>query len=593
MSRIVLIFPPEADPTQPHLSLPSLTAILRQNDYNVTQFDSNISFYHWMLSKEILEDAYRRLLIRIMDLGDSSVILGAEVIEKSFPSAIRHINEALRIQRNTKEFYNIIKFRWATSVIRTAQALYKLSYYPEIKINPYNMGTIRDIVENIIDDVSNPYLSFLSKKTVPKILIIKPTLVGISITYKSQLIPGLTLAYLLNKYKKNFHLTVGGAFVSLFNEEWQHNPEIFSFFDSIVLYEGEEAIIELVRHIEQNKSLSTVPNLIYRDGNEIKRNTIKYITNINSLPTPDFDGLPIHSYLSPEFVFLMAGSRGCYWKACAFCAVSIATGYCYREREIELVIEDITKLHDKYKMRYLFLVDDSITPNRLSKIASLLLKKGMKIKWMCHTRMDSHISKENWKSIARSGCKYLILGLESANQRILDLMNKGTNLLEIEEMLRSCSEAGIGINIQSFIGFPSERKEEAMNTINFLLSHRDIVSSAALGIFKLLKHSKVYNNPEKYGIYNVNIQAPGILATEFEYKVRTGLTKKQAKALNNSLRSQLRQAYPMARILYSALGAHGLLYLDYHNVQCLNNLSYAERKDSINKKDKRQYYAYN
>jgi anaerobic magnesium-protoporphyrin IX monomethyl ester cyclase len=74
--------------------------------------------------------------------------------------------------------------------------------------------------------------------------------------------------------------------------------------------------------------------------------------DINSLPTPDFDGLPLDKYLSPVRVLPLQSSRGCYWGRCAFCTHSLGYGKRYQPRQPAKVAADIRQLKERYGVRY-------------------------------------------------------------------------------------------------------------------------------------------------------------------------------------------------------------------------------------------------
>ncbi len=84
-------------------------------------------------------------------------------------------------------------------------------------------------------------------------------------------------------------------------------------------------------------------------------------------------------------------------------------------------------------------------------------------------------------------------------------MNKNYSVENNIKIIESCSDTGISINLQTFIGFPKETHEEAMNTVDFLINNENKISSIGFGKFLLCKNTPVYNEPYKYGIKNLTI----------------------------------------------------------------------------------------
>ena len=100
-------------------------------------------------------------------------------------------------------------------------------------------------------------------------------------------------------------------------------PWLFDLVDDFVVFEGETALLELVNQMDGKRDFSKVPNLIYRQNGKITVNQPFYSENINQLTAPNYDGFPLDLYLSPEPVLPVQFSRGCYYKDCAFCALTL------------------------------------------------------------------------------------------------------------------------------------------------------------------------------------------------------------------------------------------------------------------------------
>ena len=90
-------------------------------------------------------------------------------------------------------------------------------------------------------------------------------------------------------------------------------------------------------------------------------------------------------------------------------------------------------------------------------------------------------------------------GLESASQRLLDLMRKGTNAQKIAAILNSASEAGIWNLLFLIFGFPTETKAEWLGTLDFLESIRESVHALSRSRFILLEGSQVFSTLSAMG----------------------------------------------------------------------------------------------
>ena len=102
--------------------------------------------------------------------------------------------------------------------------------------------------------------------------------------------------------------------------------------------------------------------------------------------------------------------------------------------------------------------------------------------------------------MAKSGCKYLLWGLESASQRVLDLMDKGTKPEDVSKLMKNAHAAGIANHVFMICGFPTETEDEFAQTIKFLDDHKDYIYAVHRGTFSLEPESPIFEHQERFGI---------------------------------------------------------------------------------------------
>ena len=66
-AKVMLVFAPDWYPSEPYLSLPTLTAVLRQAGHTVVQKDVNLEMYDWYFSEDCLKKVLRRVPHRLLD----------------------------------------------------------------------------------------------------------------------------------------------------------------------------------------------------------------------------------------------------------------------------------------------------------------------------------------------------------------------------------------------------------------------------------------------------------------------------------------------------------------------------------------------
>ena len=144
-----------------------------------------------------------------------------------------------------------------------------------------------------------------------------------------------------------------------------------------------------------------------------------------------------------------------------------------RTRDPHKVVDEIEMLVNKYGVKEIQIEDDNFTLVREHCVAICeeILKRNIKILWSLPNgvRIDK-LDKELLILMKKAGCVSMALGIESANQRILDLIKKQLNKKVVRETCELISEVGIETTGFFMIGFPTETKEEIKNTINFAAS---------------------------------------------------------------------------------------------------------------------------
>ena len=168
---------------------------------------------------------------------------------------------------------------------------------------------------------------------------------------------------------------MGGSVFTKLIDNLQQNHLLFDLVDSFIVFEGEHALLGLIEQLEGKKDFSKVPNLVYKDDNRIRVNQPFHIEDINALPTPDYDGFPLDRYLSPKRVLPLQGSRGCYWRKCTFCNLHV-DNLKFRLRNLDLVLEDMDRLKEKYNAEYMFFSDECMPVKQLDSLSSRLIEKG-------------------------------------------------------------------------------------------------------------------------------------------------------------------------------------------------------------------------
>ncbi|MFO0701046.1 MAG: cobalamin-dependent protein [Nitrospira sp.] len=544
--KVMLIFPPDWFPSEPYLSLPSLTAVLRQAGHTVIQKDINCEMWDWYFSEDFLKKVLRRVpqqLDRLHKLAKKRELSEAEmdvqlalcdVTRQRMEKLIKDSEEAKRIIRS-EEFYNIDKLEWSLQVFREVMAVVSLVYFPARICMPpmetdlsYKVFVSSEVIDAVNDTQVNIYRDVFDHLVKPAIEREQPDVVGISIVLQQQMFSTMTFCALIKQHFPHIHVTIGGNTVTRLRDVLPQSP-LFQYFDSAVVYEGETAFVQLVSAVGAKRSLAEVPNAIYKDETGIHTSTTSYAEDLATLPPPDFDGLPLERYFVPTRILPYLATRGCYWGRCEFCDHGEGYTAGYRSKKIQDTLADIQFLRDKYGATHFHFTDESYPPALFRKLTRGLIESQMGIAWTTHMRFEKSLLDESvWQDAKESGCRYLHFGYESGVERVLQLMDKATTAEVMTKHLKLTAEAGIWNHCMGFFGFPGETKEEAWQSVQFLEQNKDHVHSLGFGTFDLGRHNPVAKHPEKWGV-TVYKNPEWDLALDYYYTVKNGMSIEEAE----------------------------------------------------------------
>lgn len=572
--KVLLLFPPSWHPSQPYLSLPSLTAFLKQNGVSdVAQRDLNIELLDALLTRKECNEFYQRIVdkIRGMDRAPVHAPQYQEQYQTLFDAAetIPAILDRVETAKNTlrsEAFYDLERYMESVHVVNEALRNMSALCYPSVMTSVsnnmrYSVYSSQDIFRALDDEDENIFLGLYQRHVLSSVLKYSPDMVGISITNTSQIIPGLTLAKLIKNQNREIHITVGGSVFTKLIENIKKIDSLFSVVDSFIVFEGEHALLELAQQLNGKRDFKKVPNLVYRENGVTKVNEPFYTEDLNKLPTPDFDGFPLKLYHAPASVLPVQTSRGCYYSKCSFCNLHL-DHRSFRLRSTELLLEDIGSLSQKYNTPYFFFTDESVPINKLREISEGLMERRWDLKWMGGVRFEGSLDNDLLEKMSKSGCQKLVFGLESYNQRVLDLMKKGIKTDVVKRVLDACLQVGIAFHLYIIIGFPTETDKEALESLDFVLQKEYLNSlgfSCLPSLFGMEKDSPITHNPSEYGLRSIMSPRGEDMGLGYFFDVEQGMSPEEAEGMYHYIIERLSQE--LCPFPYNYSLSDGLLYI--------------------------------
>lgn len=348
-------------------------------------------------------------------------------------------------------------------------------------IPPFSLGYLAtairkdhevEILDGIKDKITlNKFENILKEK--------RPDIIGIQIfTFHVSIIKDYLR--LIKNILPNSKILLGGPHPSCspFN--------IFDFFPEIDWAFKGEAEVGLSRLLDylasdqiNEKNLSEIPGLIWKKDKKTIINSQIFVDDLDKFGMPSWDLIRPDKYpLSPHGSFFknypiapIIITRGCPF-SCTYCAGHLVSGKKIRFRGLDNVIEEIKTLYHKYGIREIHIEDDNFTFNHelVFDFCKKLKENNLNITWTCPNgvRLDT-LTKELLTAMKDAGLYSISVGIESGSERILRDMKKNLTKEKIKEKIDLIRKCGLEVSGFFIIGYPTEKKEDIMETINFAL----------------------------------------------------------------------------------------------------------------------------
>jgi radical SAM superfamily enzyme YgiQ (UPF0313 family) len=266
-------------------------------------------------------------------------------------------------------------------------------------------------------------------------------------------------------------IVVGGPHPTILPQETLLENEAI---DYIVVGEGEMVLLELANCLETGDRIEAIKGLGYRSKGKVTVNPPpELITDLDILPIPARHLLPMNAYRmtksrrQSDHAFTVSVARGCPFN-CAFCCRIF--GRKVRHHSVARLMEEIGTLMNKYGANEINLEADTLTLNKafVHELCDELIHSGVsrRITWTCESRVDT-VDEALLGKMRQAGCWQISYGVETGSQRLLDLIDKGITLDQIEKTFAITKKIGISIRAFYMLGLPTETREESLKTIAF------------------------------------------------------------------------------------------------------------------------------
>jgi len=302
----------------------------------------------------------------------------------------------------------------------------------------------------------------------------QPLVVGFSLIFQCFLPQFRRVATHLRSVGITSHYTIGGHFPSLcYAECLEHFPEI----DSVVRYEGEETIVDLVERLSAGREWRDTPGIAYlRQGEVAETEPRALVQDLDSLPFP-------YRPYEPETIggfstLPLLASRGCI-RRCSFCSIHTfyrtAPGKVVRVRKPEKIIEEMLHLHHHHGVRVFLFQDDDFPlwgpagRRWANELVARLHDSGLadRTVWKISCRGE-YVELDLFSKLRDSGLFLVYMGIESGDEEGLKVLNKEMTVEQNLRAVATLKQLGILVSYGFMLFDPSSTWESVRRNVGFL-----------------------------------------------------------------------------------------------------------------------------
>ncbi|MGE0405764.1 MAG: radical SAM protein [Candidatus Korobacteraceae bacterium] len=279
------------------------------------------------------------------------------------------------------------------------------------------------------------------------------------------------IARAVKAWNPEFPVILGGWHPSLLPTQTLECP----YVDYVVRGQGEDAMLELVQHLESRSAVDLIPGIGFKRNGKLVFAPERPLKPISDLPPKAYHLADFDAYERScgRRWAMYISSLACPFN-CSYCTNAGVYGRKWNALSPEQVAEETIDLTRRYRLEMLWVVDDNflVDLDRARAIAECLVRGGANFKWSIQatTNLTSRLSLDDLKLLRRSGLHQICQGVDSGAPAILEAMNKTfQNFDDIYESAERCLKADIRPSFNIIFGYPGEGRTERRQTVDFMM----------------------------------------------------------------------------------------------------------------------------
>jgi radical SAM superfamily enzyme YgiQ (UPF0313 family) len=342
-----------------------------------------------------------------------------------------------------------------------------------------------------------------------------PDLLLVTIPFPGCVHGAFRIAQTVKTLRPQTATALGGGFATT---ELRHlsDPRVFDFFDFVVLDDGERPSLALVEHLRGQRPRRRLVRTFYRQASRVRyANSPEPDLPFAQTGTPAWDGLPLDRYLSVLDLLnpmhrlwsdgrwiKLALAHGCYWRKCAFCDTTLDYVRRYDPLPATVLVDRIEAAIAQTGQTGFHFTDEAASPAALRALAAELARRKLSITWWGNVRFEKAFTPDLCRQLADSGCIAVSGGIETANDRLLALMQKGIDVAQAARAAKAFADAGILVHAYLMYAFPTQTLQDTVDSLETVrrLFADGCIHSAFYHRFACTVHSPVGRRPADFGI---------------------------------------------------------------------------------------------
>ncbi len=312
------------------------------------------------------------------------------------------------------------------------------------------------------------------------------------------------IARAIKEWKPDFPVILGGWHPSLLPKQTLEAE----FIDIVVRGQGEEALLEIVQHLESGSAIDMIAGIGFKRDGKIIFTTERPLKPIVDLPPKAYQLADFDAYerLCGRRWAMYTSSLACPFD-CAYCTNGGVYGRKWNALPAEQFVEETVDLTRRYNLEMLWVVDDNflVDLDRARAIGEGLVRANASFRWSIQatTNLTARLSLEDLKLLRRAGLHQICQGVDSGSPKILKLMHKTfQDFDDIYACAARCLRAGIRPSFNIIFAYPGEGRTELRETISFIMDvcRRFPGAEFWTNIFTPYPGSPVMHHAEEIGI---------------------------------------------------------------------------------------------